>query len=325
MLLSVIIPTYNRAAFLAPCVASVRACGVPAEIVVVDDGSTDDTAERVKDLGDVVYVRQANGGPAPARNNGVAHSRGRFLAFLDSDDSWRPGVVPRLLDALQKHPEVDVAFAETLVGNPTDGFKPLTPIVGEGTFDEIPCRRPAPGLRLLDREPFFVRMVKRNLVFLGSTVVRREAFDRLGGFDPGLFGGEDYEFVLRLAERGPYAYVDEPLAYYLKHPGTISDNHDRMDREYALVMQKVLEKCPGLSAAHRELVRRRRRTLMYYLGYNSYDRGDYPEARRRLRALFREFRPDAASLAVWAACQLPAGVLGRLRRLKQSLSGARPA
>jgi glycosyltransferase involved in cell wall biosynthesis len=171
--LSVIIPTYNRAAFLVPCVASVRACGVPAEVVVVDDGSTDDTAERARDLGNIVYVRQANAGPAPARNTGAAHSRGRFLAFLDSDDSWRPGVVPRLLDALQKQPDIDVAFAETLVGNPADGFEPLTPTVGEGTFDEIPCIRPGPGLRLMEREPFFLRMVTRNLVFLGSTVVRR--------------------------------------------------------------------------------------------------------------------------------------------------------
>ena len=169
--LSVIIPTFNRAAFLPGCIGSVRACGVPAEVVLVDDGSTDDTPDRVKELGDVIYIRQANAGPALGRNHGAARSRGRYLAFLDSDDTWRPGVVPRLLDALAKYPETDLAFADALVGNPTDGFAPLTPVAGEGTFDQISSQPLGPGLRLLEREAFFHRMIKRNLVFLGSAIV----------------------------------------------------------------------------------------------------------------------------------------------------------
>ena len=100
---------------------------------------------------------------------------------------------------------------------------------------------------------------------------------------------------------------------------------DRMDQEFAAVMQKILVKCPDLPAADRARVRRRRRLLMYYLGYNSYNRGDYAEARRRLRTLFREFGPDAASAVVWAASHLPAGLVGRLRRFKRSFSEAAPS
>src|SRR5262245_52133033 len=88
--LSVIVPAYNRATFLPGCVASIRAAGVSdMEIIVVDDGSRDNTAEVVASLGsDIRYVYQENQGLPAARNTGIRHSRGRYLAYLDSDDFW---------------------------------------------------------------------------------------------------------------------------------------------------------------------------------------------------------------------------------------------
>ena len=155
--LSVVVPTYNRASLMAECVASVRACGVIAEIAVVDDGSTDDTAERANELG-VTCIRQANAGPAAARNNGAAQTSGEFVAFLDSDDAWRPGVVGRLIDVLKQHPQVDVAFADALVGSPEDGFSvSIMALLGGPEFEALPGERPEPGVRLLEHGPFFRR------------------------------------------------------------------------------------------------------------------------------------------------------------------------
>ena len=89
---SVIIPTYNRAPFVGEAIESALAqTRPPLEVVVVDDGSTDDTADRVAHYGDrVVYVRQTNAGPATARNTGIGHARGDLIALLDSDDRWLP-------------------------------------------------------------------------------------------------------------------------------------------------------------------------------------------------------------------------------------------
>jgi len=309
--LSVIIPTFNRAAFLAPCVASVRA-NVDAEIIIVDDGLTDDTEDRVRELDGVIFIRQSNAGPATARNTGAARSSGEYLAFLDCDDTWRPGVAPNLIATLDHHPEIDVVYADAMIGNPTDGFtQSLHALVGIGMGG------------IVDRAEFFRRMIQRNQVFLGATIVRRTAFDTIGGFDPQLFGGEDYEFVLRLAQRGPFGFIEEPLANYLKHPGSISSDTDRMDREFATAIGKIIEKCPDLSPEESELVRRRHRWLMYNLGYNSYSRGEFPQARQRFRSLFREYGPDAVSVALWATCQLPAGFVRRARRIKHTLLGAR--
>lgn len=322
--LSVIIPTYNRAAFLRPCVESVRASGVVAEIVVVDDGSTDDTAERVREFGDVIYVRQANAGPAAARNNGLVHSRGPLVAFLDSDDTWRPGVVNRLVAALEQHSDGEVAFADALVGNPEDGWHSLRETaLGKAEFEAIPSQVIEPGLRLLDQAAFFRRMVKRNQVFLGSAVIRRTALEELGGFDPDLFGGEDYELVLRLAQRRSFLYVEEALACYLKHEVSITSNRDRMDCEFALALQKILDRCSGLSSEERQLVRQRRRELLHYLAYNAFDRGDLALARQRLRALISEFGADTRTLTMLATCRLPVGMVRGLRRLRRSLTGAR--
>ncbi|MFL5339831.1 MAG: glycosyltransferase family 2 protein [Gemmataceae bacterium] len=323
--LSVIIPTYNRAGFLPACVASVRACGVPAEIVIVDDGSTDDTPQRVRELGDVSYIRQPNAGVSVARNAGVASARGELLAFLDSDDTWRPGVAPKLVTVLRRYADIDVAFADALAGNSDDGFdESMMEELGGDVFRRLPDCRPEFGVRLLEPKPFFRRLIERNQMFLGSAIMRRRAFEAVGGFDPALSGAADYDITLRLAHRFGFAYLEEPQALYLRHPGNMSANRDKMDREFALVMAGLLRNCPDLSPADRALVRQRRRLLMYYLGYNSYDRGDYAEARRRLRELFREFGPDPAGAAVWAASHLPAGLVGRLRRFKRLFSRAAP-
>src|SRR5262249_57233370 len=113
-----IVPTYNRSAFVRACVGSLRACGVPdLEIIVVDDGSTDDTASVVGEMEGVVYLSQKNAGPAAARNLGFGHSRGRYVAFLDCDDLWLPGVAGQVVGLLDRHSEVDLIFSDAKVGN----------------------------------------------------------------------------------------------------------------------------------------------------------------------------------------------------------------
>src|SRR5688572_7424654 len=98
---SVIIPTFNRAALVRQAIQSLQASGVPGvEVVIADDGSTEDIEAVARSIAGVVYVRQANAGPAKARNTGFAASSGRYVCFLDSDDHWIPGAAARLVEQL---------------------------------------------------------------------------------------------------------------------------------------------------------------------------------------------------------------------------------
>src|SRR5829696_2208589 len=183
--ISAIIPAYNAERFIADAVRSVLDQSIPVlECVVVDDGSSDRTAEIVDAFGArASVVRQANRGVSAARNRGVARSRGQLLAFLDADDSWHPERLERQLDALAAAPAHEAVVCATRVVD--DGGAEL------GTVS------PDPRVS-----------VERLLLWRSTTVsvssnllVRREAFEAIGGFDESLSNSADWDLLLRLVER----------------------------------------------------------------------------------------------------------------------------
>ncbi|MBF0245598.1 MAG: glycosyltransferase family 2 protein, partial [Planctomycetes bacterium] len=113
--LSVVIPTHNRSSWLVHAIESVLAQSLPArEVIVVDDGSTDDTDEVVARYSGLTYLRREQGGPSAARNAGAAISTGRWLAFLDSDDRWLPAKIERQLQWLEAHPGVEAVYTDEI-------------------------------------------------------------------------------------------------------------------------------------------------------------------------------------------------------------------
>lgn len=320
--LTCIIPTFNRSAYVRDCLIALRESGVhDLEIIVADDGSTDDTKDVVAATNPhAKYLWQPNSGtPATARNAAFAISRGRYVGFLDCDDAWLPGVPAKAVALLDRHPEVDALFADARMGNPTEGFQSWIESGGQSAFFELPHREVEPGFRVLEREPFFKRMAFRNAVFIGATIVRREAFEAIGGFDPTLCGAADWELWLRMAHRFTWAYLAEPLAIYTRHLDNMSSNHDRMIGEFAMALRNVLAKC-DLTPAERHDIRDRLKAQLYGHAYLAYDRGDYREARRRFASYLKAAGPEPRGLAYWVACALPFGVMGRLRRFKHRFS-----
>lgn len=254
MKLSVIIPVFNRAEMIPDTIDSVRCSGVDdLEIIVVDDGSTDHTADVVQALGSPVrYLRQSNAGPASARNTGFAVSRGRYVAFLDSDDQWLPGSVAAMIDQLDEHEDIPFVFADALMGSPDKGFVSVLDTYGGDAFRNLLSREIEPGLRRLERDPVFRQLVRRNFVFLGSLVLRREVVEQVGCFDPVLFGSEDWEFCLRLALRFEFFFCEGiSLAVYNQHSSaSLTGNQDRMYGSYVKALERVLES-PRLGADER--------------------------------------------------------------------------
>lgn len=317
--LSVIIPTYNRAAMVRECVRSLQECGLEAlEIVVVDDGSTDDTERVIRSLGEAVsYLRQENAGPAAARNRGFQHSKGRYVAFLDSDDTWEAGVPGHVVGLLDRYPNVDIVFADARMGNDQEGFISWIERAGEEAFKQLPCTAPEPGFRVFERKPFFRRMARRNPVFIGAVVMRRQAFVQAGMFDTELCGAADWELWLRMASRMTFGFCSEALAVYTRHLDCMSNNHDSMWHEFCLSLRKILHKCDWLEGPERDWVEKQLDFDLFSYAYMAYERGDYWEARRRFRDRLVRPRRDLWSTFYWALCGLPPSVVKSVRTLKR--------
>jgi glycosyltransferase involved in cell wall biosynthesis len=194
---SVIIPTYNNAALLHETLDGVRRQTFKNfETIVVDDGSTDETAEVVKRYDPSAhYIRQANQGPAASRNTGVRVARGEFIAFCDHDDIWNERHLEALLGCFADHPSAAMVFdnteyfglginvAETHVGEK---------VVRSMTGKEVPIKR----------------LWQCWVASMSVVMVRKSAFDELGGLHPGILGLDDLHFYLRLAVRFQVRYVD---------------------------------------------------------------------------------------------------------------------
>lgn len=223
MAVSVIIPTYNRAHMIGECLASVQAQTFrDFEVIVVDDGSTDNTREVVAWFETVRYVWQPHAERSAARNRGLALARGRYVAFLDDDDLWLPRKLERQVACLEAHPEAVLVHSACFVqrlGHPVRVARP----------------RPTHG----PRDVFWELLAQEYNIYFPTHLVRREPLVAVGGFstDRNLRVAEDYDLWLRLARQHKVAYLDEPLAVYRVHSGGTSLRY--ACRAYAHILGRV--------------------------------------------------------------------------------------
>jgi glycosyltransferase involved in cell wall biosynthesis len=222
--LSVVIPAFNAARHVSQAVDSaLQQTFRDVEIVVVDDGSTDDTLARLAPYGERIrIVRQANAGVALARNAGSAAARGRYVAFLDADDVWQPDKTHRQLEALAQEPDARASYtAFQLVADDLTP-KEVRRTVRQGSLvEDLLCLG--------------------NVVGTPSTVVcERDLLREVGGFDPDLSLGADWDLWLRLSVRTPFAYVDEPLVLYRVHEANMSRDVGLLERDSVRLLEKAL-------------------------------------------------------------------------------------
>jgi glycosyltransferase involved in cell wall biosynthesis len=217
---SVVIPAFNRAHFVADAIASAHAQDVEAmEIVVVDDGSTDDTAGVVASSARPVrYVRQEHGGVSRARNRGLAEARAGLIAFLDSDDVWPAGSLRHRLDVLAAHPEADLVYGKAQLRR-----QPGAPRIRLQADDEVVAH------------PSF-----------GSILARRSAYERVGGFDETFRGSEDVDWWCRAQERGlVIVRTDEVVLEYRLHGGNMTAAVDANRRFLFRALKQSLDRRRG--------------------------------------------------------------------------------
>ena len=257
-LVSVIIPTYNRAATIADAVDSVL-CQTyrEIEVIVVDDGSMDSTLEVLRGYSDRIQVlRQENAGPSAARNRGVAVSTGEIIAFLDSDDLWLPDKIRQQVELMELGGEgmcCCVCNAETIGSN----GKP------EGTSFELAGFRPGiPRGEWLN--PGEV-LATGFLLFNQVVAIRRAAFNSIGGYKASLRLLEDYDLAIRLSSQGKWGFICEPQVVKINATVGIGvecqkDRAMHLERSYVTV-REILEEDRTMNSATRNLLTKTRKEL----------------------------------------------------------------
>jgi glycosyltransferase involved in cell wall biosynthesis len=235
---SVIIPSYNAAAHIGQTVGSVLAQSMPdLELLLVDDGSTDDTVAIVQAFADprVRIIPLANGGVCKARNRGIAQARAPVICLLDHDDWWLPGKLQRQLQTLAEHPDAGVVYStfERWHADPATGrFAPPEAFDFSAVADDI--------------DPDFSGWVHHQFLLdcwmlTSTSMFRREVFERCGTFDENLPFSEDWDLWLRVAREFPFVQLRRPTTLYRMHASQGSGYHRPVDYRTRLLERTAAE------------------------------------------------------------------------------------
>jgi glycosyltransferase involved in cell wall biosynthesis len=246
VLVGVVIPAHNAAAFLGECLDSVVAQAGPLQldIVVVDDGSTDQTADVARAHESVRVIRLGvNQGPSAARNAGIAATRGEFVAFLDADDLWPAGSLAARVEVLQRHPAAALVFGDCRQFD-DHGPRPRTLFEAGG----LGAAAWGSGEIVPDG---YQRLLADNFIATGTVLVRRAALDAAGGFAQQLRLVEDLDLWLRVARQHPLAWCRQTCLLRRRHGRNLSRDPRAMSLAYLEVLRRQTPRpdvdAPGLA------------------------------------------------------------------------------
>ncbi len=215
---SVVIPNFNAGRYIAATLRSVYAQqGVELEVIVVDDGSSDGSAEQVeRDFPQVRLIRQANAGVAVARNRGIDEARHEWIAFVDADDLWLPGKLQAQFERLAASPGARMAFTAWVTWSSDE------PEPSAAWLAELGQRAAQEDSWLRADGWIYPELLLDCNVWTSGVLAERALLRELGGFDVGLRIGEDYDLWLRASRLTPIVQVARPLAIYRLHPASIT-------------------------------------------------------------------------------------------------------
>ena len=305
-LVSVIIPCYNQGYFLADAIKSVLAQSYAHfEIVVVDDGSTDNTSEVAASYPGVRCVRQDNQGLAPARNTGLRQSRGEYVVFLDADDRLLPDALEVGLAACEAHPDCALVA----------GYYRLSGVEG-GLLEELP-QYPVTGHH-------YAELLRRNFIRVPATVMyRRAVFASIGDFDSAVSPCADYDIYLRIARQFPIYCHEHIVAEYRQHAAN-------MTRNPALMLKSVLH---VLQSQWKEVRRNEADKKAYQIGRRAWQDYYGEQLVTNVRDKFKDHQWQQALCGIITlVCHFPRGVASLLfpqpfytRRVEEILRSALPS
>ena len=276
-LVTVVIPSYNRADYITETIESVlQQTYHPIEIIVIDDGSNDNSREVLERfLPSVRYVWQENAERGAARNHGLRLARGEFIAFLDSDDLWLPSMVEKCVAFFHANPNTDLVYTDAMLIDASG--KPLRTL-----------RAGAPTSRPTDR------LLESNFVSIGRHLIRTAAVIKIGGFreERDLAGSEDWEMWVRLSLEAQIDYLPVVTTKIRTHSGNSMTNAAGMRRSMARAAD-LFEQSTAIRSAHSASLRRMRAKIALVNAINYCSQRD---TRTSLRCLREAIEADARVL-----------------------------
>lgn len=318
-LISVVIPAFNASAFIEETLTAVEAQTYrPLEIVVADDGSTDDTLERVARFGSAVRcLRLDHAGSGAARRAGQAATSGTYLAFLDADDVWLPETLEAQVDVARRHPDSGLVVCD---GIAFEGARVIWESLLGGPIGERLARSGAESLT----GRFYRDLIAETTISTpGQTLIPRAVADRVGpvSADPAI--SQDWEYHLRIAARYPLTFHRRQLVRYRCHSTSASGPMELRSYRWILrdlpVFEQQLRECAPADRGAVRLARRVRTRRQARQAYYHGRREDLAFARGFLRRLLRQRPTDPVVLAWALAVHLPEGVAAPLGRLLRAI------
>lgn len=339
--MSVVIPTYNRGHIVGAAIESVLAQTYPQiEIVIADDGSSDDTRAVAEGYGSrVAYLRQRNAGVSAARNFGMRHARGEFIAFLDSDDAWQPWKIEAQIAALRRHPEAGVVWTDMAAVDDTGrviderhlrvmyaafGKVDIEALLAQvDTLGDLSASSPSELADTAVRKgDLFSAILLGNLLHTSTVLFRRSWCERTGGFDESFVeAGEDYEFYVRLTSAGPVVFIDVPSTLYrvgaadqLTAPSMMLE----IARNNLRAVKKWLPRSESRVTLSRQAIRRRYADSFAWVGEAELDAGHRLMAVRRLWESLAVVPALDRRALLLARCALPGRLVDGLRWVRRA-------
>jgi glycosyltransferase involved in cell wall biosynthesis len=299
---TVVIPAFNAAAFLGEALDSVLAQTYqPLEVIVVDDGSEDETPQVAAAFAsNVTYIRKERSGPASARNVGIRLARGEWIAFLDADDIWMPGLLEKLFRcSAQKGADLVFCDAQIMRNGCVEGGSCFERRGLKSRLGTAACS----GVLL---NPLELLIELDHFVLTGALLVRKDALTQIGLYDEALYCAEDLDLLLRLSLRFRFAVVDQALMLRRVHGQNMT--HDRWTiltgtvNAFGKVEEYASATAPG--TRWRKVLQKRKARFLRAQGVLYLERGDFVSARKTwARSLHSSFTPTVA--AYWFASFLP--------------------
>ncbi|ANE55602.1 glycosyltransferase [Methylomonas sp. DH-1] len=312
MKISAVIPAYNSAKFIKAAVASIEAQTEPvAEIIIVDDGSTDATEAVVRSLpGNIVYYKQANQGPSAARNKGIELAKGDWIAFLDADDQWTENKIALQKTILEKYPELVLVAGDMAEIDNDDDIITQSVLAKHGMLEDF---RKLAGQAIPNA---LARLVTKNFIPTGTVLAKRDILIAAGGFNSAIRFGEDLELWAKIATHHPISCLPLCLMLRRQHGNNATSANESMLLDLTKVMESVRAfsqqqlKRQGLDP--NQLVS----DAFWTLGYWYFVNNQANLARKAFISSLKQ-QLTSRSVAYLIASTLPPFLVAQLRKFKQ--------
>ncbi|MBL1265000.1 glycosyltransferase family 2 protein [Methylomicrobium sp. RS1] len=311
MNISAIIPAYNSAEFIADAVRSILMQTHPVlEIIVVDDGSTDATAEIVVNLpGPIKYIKQQNQGPSAARNTGIKAAGGDWIAFLDADDQWTTDKIEKQINLLKTYPSLALIAGDMTEIDHEDRIITQSVLAKHNLLEKFQHLNGKAIPNALSE------LVTKNFIPTGTVLVNKTTLIEAGLFNQTIRFGEDLELWARIATKYPISCIPEILMLRRQHGNNATQMTAALLDDLVKVMQSIKKTASQELKAQRINPARLVADAYASLGYWHFDNLNLFNARKAFSASLRQ-KPNKRALFYWLFCYLSPQMIATMRKIK---------